>query len=135
MAAINFPPSPTENDTHTENGKTWIFNDPVWNIVESSSTSKNEQAGDYELVLSDQYKTIHMTGGSANQLTIPLDVLPVGVRIPGWTMGAGDTTFVAETGVTLNSRGDAFTSAGQYAAWFLEQVAENEWVLTGDLTA
>lgn len=30
MTALNFPPNPTLNEPHTENGQTWIFNGFGW---------------------------------------------------------------------------------------------------------
>ena len=39
MAAINFPNSPSVNDTHTANGKTWTWNGAAW-IVNTSTESK-----------------------------------------------------------------------------------------------
>lgn len=96
----------------------------------------NPQSGDYTLVLSDRFKTLLMTSGSANALTIPPNsdvAFPVGTRIPGWTTGAGATTITAGAGVTIQGRDSAFTSAGQQAAWSFEKTATNTWKVTGDL--
>lgn len=37
MAAFNFPPSPSTNDDHTENGVTWTWNGTVWKAKGSTS--------------------------------------------------------------------------------------------------
>ncbi len=125
-------PTPSEGDNSTKLATT-AYADRA-----ACHSNQNTQSGDYTLVLADQFKTLLMTSGSANVLTIPpnTDVaLPVGTRIPGWTTGAGQTTITPGSGVTVNSRGGALLSAGQYAGWMLEKTATNTWLTTGDLTS
>lgn len=98
----------------------------------------NTQAGNYTLALSDAFyrASLLMTSGSANTLTVPPNAtiaFPIGSRVPGWTTGAGQTTLTPGAGVTINGRGGALKSAGQYAAWLLEKTATNAWLATGDL--
>jgi hypothetical protein len=104
--------------------------------VSANVATHNSQSGNYTLVLTDRFKTLLMTSGSANALTVPPNssvAFPIGTRIPGWTTGAGDTTITPGAGVTLNSRDGALISAGQHAAWMIEKTATDTWEVTGDL--
>lgn len=104
--------------------------------IAANVANPNSQSGSYTLVLADRYKTLYMTSGSANALTVPPNssvAFPIGTRIPGWTTGAGTTTITPGAGVTLNSRDAALTSAGQHAAWVLEKTATDTWEVGGDL--
>lgn len=97
----------------------------------------NIQSGVYTLVLADQFKTLQITGNAAHTLTIPPSTgvaFPTGTRIPGWTIGAGQTTFAGISGSVVNSRGAALKSAGQFASWMLEFTGFNGWLVAGDLT-
>ena len=37
--ALNFPNSPSLNDTHTHNGLTWVWNGSVWEMQGSGGAS------------------------------------------------------------------------------------------------
>jgi len=60
MAALNFPSSPSNNDTHTENNLTYKYDstDGVWNL--SSSASQTMVVG----VRSGSAVTVSISGGS-----------------------------------------------------------------------
>lgn len=49
--------------------------------------------------------------------------------------GAGAVTIAGASGVTVQSRGAALTTAGQFAIAGIKQVAENVYRVTGDVTA
>ena len=95
-----------------------------------------EPAGSYTLVLTDAGKDIQMQSASANNLTIPpnasvaFETLTV---ITGGQYGAGTTTIVAGSGVTIRSRDSKLTSGGQYARWEMMKIDTNEWWIAGDL--
>ena len=47
--------------------------------------------------------------------------------------GAGTVTVSPTGGVTLNSRGSVFDSAGQYGMMNLVKIGTDLWVLSGDI--
>lgn len=88
------------------------------------------------LVLADQYKTVYMNSGSANNLTVPPYIsvaFPVGTTIEIVSIGAGQTTIVAGDGVTINSADAALKLRTQYSGGSLKKTATNTWLLVGDL--
>jgi hypothetical protein len=96
----------------------------------------NTQTASYTLALSDNNKTVEMNVGSANNLTVPLNsviAFPIGSNIDVVQIGAGQTTILAESGVTILSRDNYVKLAGQYAAATLYKRDTNTWVLIGDL--
>jgi len=97
----------------------------------------NAQTASYTLVLSDAGKFVTMTVASANNLTVPpnADVaFPTNTRIDLAQLGAGQTTIVAGSGVTIYSSGSKLKLTGQYSAASLIKLATNTWLLAGDIT-
>ena len=98
----------------------------------------NTQTGtSYTLVLTDAGKIVETNNASANTLTVPPNssvAFPVGTYLSVRQYGAGQTTLVAGSGVTLRSRGAALKLAGQYAETTLTKRATNEWVVSGEVT-
>jgi hypothetical protein len=98
--------------------------------------SINPQTGtSYTLVLADQSKMVTMNNGSANTLTVPTNAsvaLPVGTLINVTQLGAGLTTILGDTGVTINgvSAGSADISA-RYGGCWLIKLATDTWLLQG----
>jgi len=98
----------------------------------------NRQTASYTLVLSDADKLIEMNVGSANNLTIPLNssvAFPTGTQILLAQYGAGQTTVVATSGVTIRSNGGKLKLNVQYSGATLIKIAENEWYLFGDIVS
>jgi len=94
----------------------------------------NTQTGTtYTLVLSDKNSAIvEMNNASANTLTVPPNssvAFPTGTQIPVTQFGAGQTTIVAGSGVTIHTSSGVLTSPGQYAIMVLEKRGTNEWYL------
>lgn len=98
-------------------------------------------ADNYTLVAGDQSGIVIMSGGSANQLTIPTNAsvaFPLGTKIEVWSTGAGTTTIAGDTGVTLQGNGGS-ASAGscdiqtQYGGATLTKIATNTWMVAGDI--
>jgi hypothetical protein len=107
-------------------------------IDQFGESQYNRQTASYTAVLTDANKDIEMNVGSSNNLTVPANgTVPyaIGTRITVWQYGAGQTTLVPDTGVTLRSRGAALKIAGQYGCAFMQKVGTNEWYVTGDVTA
>lgn len=105
-----------------------------------SRTTKvfNRQTASYTLVLTDKDDTtVEMNVASANNLTIPLNssvAFPIGTHIMLAQYGAGQTTIVPTSGVTVRSTGNKMKLTGQYSVAFLLKVGTDEWYLYGDIS-
>jgi hypothetical protein len=98
----------------------------------------NRQTASYTLVLSDADKLVEMNVGSANNLTIPLNssvAFPTGTQILLAQYGAGQTTVVATSGVTVRSNGGKLKLNVQYSGATLIKIGTDEWYLFGDIVA
>jgi hypothetical protein len=98
----------------------------------------NRQTASYTLVLSDADKLVEMNVATANNLTVPLNssvAFSTGTQILLAQYGAGQTTIVATSGVTIRSNGGKLKLNVQYSGATLIKIAENEWYLFGDIVA
>jgi hypothetical protein len=98
----------------------------------------NRQTASYTLVLSDADKLVEMNVGTANNLTVPLNssvAFSTGTQILLAQYGAGQTTIVATSGVTIRSNGAKLKLNAQYSGATLVKIAENEWYLFGDIAS
>jgi hypothetical protein len=98
----------------------------------------NRQTASYTLVLSDADKLVEMNVASANNLTVPLNssvAFSTGTQILLAQYGAGQTTIVATSGVTIRSNGAKLKLNAQYSGATLIKIAENEWYLFGDIAS
>ena len=89
------------------------------------------------LRLSDADKVIEMNVGTANNLVIPTNTayaFPVGTQITVIQIGAGQTTLVPASGVTVRSASSKVKLSGQYSGATLIKKNTNEWYLFGDIT-
>lgn len=99
--------------------------------------SINAQTAAYTLVLSDAYKLVTMSVGSAHDLTVPPNssvAFPVGTRIDVAQIGAGQTTVAQGSGVTVNATPGRKLRA-QYSGASLVKIDTDTWLLFGDLAA
>jgi len=104
----------------------------------SKLITTNRQTASYTLVLSDADKLVEMNVGSANNLTVPLNssvAFSTGTQILLAQYGAGQTTIVATSGVTIRSNGAKLKLNAQYSGATLVKIAENEWYLFGDIAS
>ena len=102
----------------------------------SKLITTNRQTASYTLVLSDADKLVEMNNASANNLTVPLNssvAFSTGTQILLAQYGAGQTTIVATSGVTIRSNGAKLKLNAQYSGATLIKIAENEWYLFGDI--
>lgn len=79
---------------------------------------------------------IECTSSSAVTVTVPLNsavAFPIGRSITVRQYGTGQVTLAATSGVTLNSRGALFSTAGRFAEISLMKRATDEWIVVGDL--
>lgn len=97
----------------------------------------NTQTASYTLVLGDAGQLVEMNAAGANNLTIPANAsvpFPLKTRIDVMQIGAGQTTFVPDAGVTIRSSGGKTKLSGQYSGAGLYKRGTDEWVLYGDIT-
>ncbi len=96
----------------------------------------NAQTGtSYTLAIADfnADTLVTMSNASANTVTVPPDVFPIGAQLLVSQINTGQTSFVAGTGVTLNAVG--LKISAQWSAATLIQTASNVWNIYGTLTA
>jgi hypothetical protein len=96
----------------------------------------NRQTASYTLVLGDADKLVELNNASANNLTIPLNssvAFATGTQILLAQYGAGQTTIVATSGVTIRSNGAKLKLNAQYSGATLIKIDTNEWYLFGDI--
>jgi hypothetical protein len=97
----------------------------------------NRQTASYTLALTDINDLVEMNVASANNLTVPLNssiAFPIGTKIDIAQYGAGQTTVVATSGVTIRSAGGALKLTSQYSGATLVKIATDEWYLFGNIT-
>ena len=98
----------------------------------------NRQTASYTLVLSDADKLVEMNVATANNLTIPLNssvAFATGTQILLAQYGAGQTTIVPTSGVTVRSNGAKLKLNVQYSGATLIKIDTDEWYLFGDIVA
>ena len=127
--------------TSTELG----YLDGVTSAVQTQVDSKtaklittNRQTASYTLVLSDADKLVEMNVATANDLTIPLNssvAFATGTQILLAQYGAGQTTVVATSGVTIRSNGGKLKLNVQYSGATLIKIGTDEWYLFGDIVS
>jgi hypothetical protein len=103
-----------------------------------AALTANRQTASYTLVLSDATKLVEMNVASANNLTVPPNssvAFATGTQILIAQYGAGQTTIVAGSGVTVRSSGGKLKLSGQYSGGTLLKIATNEWYLFGDIAS
>lgn len=96
-----------------------------------------DTGGTYTPVLADNGHMVTLSDAGAITVTLPQDsdlAIPVGGSILFIQIGAGQVTFSAGTGATVNSTPTAKTRA-QYSIVTAIKRAANTWVLAGDLAA
>jgi hypothetical protein len=93
----------------------------------------NRQTASYTLVLSDADKLVEMNVGSANNLTVPASIFSAGQQILLAQYGAGQTTIVAGSGMTIRSNGGKLKLNVQYSGATLIFLSSSEAYLFGDI--
>lgn len=100
--------------------------------VVMSEPDVNTQTGSYTLVLSDKAKEVRMNVAGANDITVPPNssvAFPVGSMITLTQYGAGQTSVIAGSGVTIRTSAGNLLSPGQYSPMVLRKIATDEWYL------
>lgn len=98
----------------------------------------NAQTGTaYSLAAADQGKLVTLSNAAANTVTVTKQAIvawPNRTRIDLASLGAGQTTVVADTGVTIVST-PGLKLRTQNSGGSLVRLASDSWLLTGDLSA
>lgn len=111
-----------------------FYNGSVWT---TETLNANRQTASYTLVIADAGKLVETNVASANNLTVPANSsvpFGIGTQILLAQYGAGQTTVVADTGVTIRSSGGKLKLSAQYSGATLVKIGTNEWYLFGDIT-
>jgi hypothetical protein len=98
----------------------------------------NRQTTNYTLALSDSGKILEMNSGSVNTVTVPPSSsvdFPTGSYVDIVQYGAGQTSFVTGSGVTIRSTNSWLKINARYGASTLIKIGGNEWYLFGNLNA
>lgn len=101
-----------------------------------AATSVNPQTVSYAAVLSDNDNVVTMNVAGANNFTVPLNssvAFPIGATLTIIQIGAGQTTLVATSGVTINTP-SSLTARAQYSTVSLVKIGTDTWIAAGDLT-
>lgn len=102
-----------------------------------ASMAVNAQTGtSYTLVAADAGNAVEMNNAAANTLTIPPNssvAFGVGTTILVRQMGAGQTTLVAGSGVTIRNPHATLKTFKQYASVALHKRGLDEWCVEGNL--
>jgi hypothetical protein len=94
----------------------------------------------FTLAVSAMYKTILVNTVSNVDVVIPLDTndaqeIPVGARFEVIRANTGEVTIAPSVGVTLRSKNNYTKIGATYTGAVLTKIADNEWLLIGDLKA
>jgi hypothetical protein len=95
----------------------------------------NRQTASYTLVASDADKLVEMNVASANNLTVPASTFSAGTQILLAQYGAGQTTIVAGSGMTIRSNGAKLKLSAQYSGATLLFISGTEAYLFGDIAS
>ena len=123
-------------DTTTDADRV-IINVPVPSIPDTTTIPINSQTGTaYNLVIGDKGYCVEMNNSAANTLTIPPNssvAFAIGTTILIRQMGAGNTTIVAGSGVTIRNPHLTLKLAKQYATVSLHKRGTDEWCIDGNM--
>jgi hypothetical protein len=121
---------------------TWLFTLKITTVCYTPPSGENgvitssTQTEDYTLVLGDAGTVVQMDMDSENTLTVPLNAdvpYEIGTTLEIYEMGTGQTTIVAEDGVTIEAPLGAVSLANQFSSGTLRMRDVDIWALGGDL--
>ena len=95
----------------------------------------NRQTASYTLVAGDADKLVEMNVEGANNLTVPASTFSAGTQILLAQYGAGQTTIVAGSGMTIRSNGGKLKLSAQYSGATLVFISATEAYLFGDIAS
>lgn len=94
------------------------------------------RSGDHTVQTADANTYQRFTNATAATLSVDTNAnvaIPVGTVVAIESAGAGTLAIAALSGVTINCRGGASSTAGQYAVAQLKKVDTDIWTLLGDV--
>jgi hypothetical protein len=98
------------------------------------ATGVSDKSADYAIVSGDKNSYIRLTGATGRTFTIA-NVLAVGESVNFIQDGSGQITFLAGSGVTLQSVDNKLKTKQQYSGATVVCVASGQYRLVGDLAA
>lgn len=137
-----------ENAEYTHDGSAWVAGSGIASVTSVNGATGavtltagdivaaiNDETASYTAVLSDE--VVIMDNASANNFTVPPNssvAFPIGCFLEVWQKGAGQTTIVAGSGVTILYHADlTLKLKGQNSGCSLRKVATDTWRLIGDM--
>lgn len=114
---------------YSTSSSSWI------NYYDAQLTSKT---ANHVIALHESGKTITMNSSTAVTVTIPTNAsaaFPIGTTLTVIQIGAGETSFVEASGVTVRSKNSYKKLNTQYSGAQLVKIDTDIWVLLGDLKA
>ena len=118
-----------------ETGATWTASTtafaPKYPVVNAQTDTT------YIAVLGDDQKFITCDNADPVTFTVPAEAdvaFPIGASMTVYQVGAGRVTFAGDTGVTVETRGGAYSISAQYGVATLFKRAADTWALMGDLS-
>jgi hypothetical protein len=121
--------------TTSSNGATWTIDASAVTYAKSAPYTVTTYAS--QTFVSLQGQLVLCASASATTITVPTnatDAVPIGRRVDFVQTGAGQVTFAAAAGVTLQAT-PGLKLRAQYSACSLIKTATDTWVLIGDLSA
>lgn len=109
------------------------FNQDLIQSKSSNVPTANTQTGNYTFALTDIGRVVLMNVGSANDLTVPPNssvAFPVNTMLVAYQIGAGTTTIVAGSGVTVNNTAGDLDIPCQGCPVVLYKTATDTWYLS-----
>lgn len=129
--------APSRLGSGTADSSTVLHGDSVFRAVTAApqtTVTANLQTGtSYTLALVDAGRVVERNNASANTTTIPTNAtvaFPVGTVIEVFQYGAGTSSVVAASGVTILPGPSPVAIASRYQSLSLRQRVANEWVVT-----
>jgi hypothetical protein len=121
---------------HQGNVGTGVFADLVSRLNALDTPSLKSITPPYTIIKSDMGVILNAANTTDQNITIPPSssvAFPVGALIQVRVGAAGAVTFVGGAGVTLQARGGAVKSAGQFALIQALHTSGDFWTISGDV--